>query len=226
MGTLSLTKAGRLFWLGRYTERVFSSLKETKALYDAVVDGVEADYGKYCEKIGIPNVYSSTANFCRMYLADRNSPSSLVSTLGYAYDNAIVLRETIGTDAFSYIQMACNAMDRAISGDFPELELQGVLDYIMAFRGSAEYSLIDETSRTILRTGANVEHLSMALRLEHPKEECRTDCTRLLNRLYKIPLTTDQERVNRLVDDLLDDDSPELDRLTMLSCVEGLFPEV
>lgn len=226
MGTLSLTKAGRLFWLGRYTERVFTSLKESKVLYDATVDGDEADYAGYCAKLGIPNVYQSTANFCRDYLADRSNPCALVSVLGFAYDNAIVLRETIGTETFSYVQLACNAMDKAIAGDCPELDLQDVLDLIMAFRGSAEYSLMDETSRTILRTGANVEHLSLALRLEHDKEECRMDCQRLLNRLYKIPLETDADRLAKLVDHALDHERPDLDRLTMLDCVENLFPEV
>lgn len=226
MGTLSLTKAGRLFWLGRYTERVFTSLKESKVIYDATVDGTEADYIDYCARLGIPNVYTSTANFCRDYLADRNNPCSLVSVLGFAYDNAIVLRETIGTETFSYIQLACNAMDRAIAGNVPELDLQEVLDYILAFRGSAEYSLMDETSRTILRTGANVEHLSLALRLGHDKETCRMDCRRLLNRLYKIPLETDTERMNRLIDHSLDNTQQDLARAAMLDCVENLFPEV
>ena len=226
MGTLSLSKAGRLYWLGRYTERVFTSLKETKVIYDAMVDGTETDYAAYCTKIGIPNVYTSTANFCRKYLADRSTPYSLVSVLGYAYDNAIVLRDTIGTETFSYIQLACNAMEKAISDDYPELDLQSVLDYIMAFRGSAEYSLIDETSRTILRTGANVEHLSLALRLDHPKAEYCIDCKRLLNRLYKIPLEPDKKRLSMLVDHVLDEQKPDLDRATMLDCVEHLFPEV
>lgn len=226
MGTLSLTKAGRLFWLGRYTERVYTSLKESKGIYDKMVDGEEADYVSYCAALGIPNDYTSTADFCKQYLANRTSPCSLVSVLGYAYDNAIVLRETIGTETFSYIQLACNAMEQAISGDYPELELQGVLDDIMAFRGSAEYSLMDETSRTILRTGANVEYLSLALRLKHPKEECRAECERLLNRLYKIPLAADENRRNRLIDHALDETKPDLERLVMLDCVEHLFPEV
>lgn len=226
MGTLSLTKAGRLFWLGRYTERVYTSLKESKNIYDCMVDGGEADYPAYCTALGIPNTFASTEDFFKGYLADRSAPTSLVSVLGYAYDNAIVLRDTIGTETFSYIQLACNAMEKAISGDYPELELQSVLDYIMAFRGCAEYSLMDETSRTILRTGANVEYLSLALRLNHPKEECRIECERLLNRLYKIPLSTDTERRDRLVDHALDETKPDLERLTMLDCVEHLFPEV
>lgn len=56
MGTLSLSKMGRLFWLGRYTERVYTSLKLTRDILDADVDGTEADYAGYCRKTGIPNI--------------------------------------------------------------------------------------------------------------------------------------------------------------------------
>lgn len=226
MGTLSLSKAGRLFWLGRYTERVYAQLKETKKLYDAYVDGNEADYADFCTRVGIPNNYTSTANFCRKFMADRTNPCSLVSVLGYAYDNAIVLRETIGTETLSYVQLACNCMDKAIMGDTPEFDLQLVIDYIMAFRGCAEYSMNDETSRTMLRTGANLEKLDLMLRLDYPVEACRVECERLLNRLYKLPVHPAQDKLNALVDHALDQNKPDLSKWEMLACIEGLLPEI
>lgn len=226
MGTLSLSKIGRLFWLGRYTERVFTSLKATKYIYDRYVDGEECDYNEYCVKAGIPNVYTSTEDFCKSYLSDRNNPCSLVSLLGCAYDNAIVLRDTIGTDTFSYIQLACSAMDKALSSHHPEMELQWVLDDIMAFRGSAEESLMDESSRSVLRTGASLERVDLCLRLDYPDEVCQAECSKLLNRLYKTPLTPDQEKLNRLVDTVLDTEKPRLSKAETLACVESLFPDI
>ena len=226
MGTLSLSKAGRLFWLGRYTERVYTSLKNTRPIYDCYVDGTEYDYAQYCTALGIPNVYTSTEDFCLRYLGDQSSPCSLVSLLYAAYDNAIVLRDTIGTDTFSYIQLACNAMEKALVSTHPEMELQWVLDDIMAFRGSAEYSLMDESSRTILRTGANLERLDLYLRLDYPPDVCRVECERLINRVYKIPLTPDQTNLGLLIDSVLDETKPELPPFELLRCVEGLFPEV
>lgn len=44
MGIISLSKASRLYWLGRYTERVYTGLKKAKPIYDAGVDGREGDY--------------------------------------------------------------------------------------------------------------------------------------------------------------------------------------
>lgn len=34
MGTIGLSKANRLFWLGRYLERVYTSLKATRQIFD------------------------------------------------------------------------------------------------------------------------------------------------------------------------------------------------
>ena len=56
MGIISLNKASRLYWLGRYTERVYTGLKKAKPIYDAGVDGREGDYADYCFRLGIPGI--------------------------------------------------------------------------------------------------------------------------------------------------------------------------
>ena len=112
MGIISLNKASRLYWLGRYTERVYTGLKKVKPIYDAGVDGQEGDYAAYCRCLGIPGHYTDTVDFCKRYFFDRNDPNSLASSLAYAYDNAVVLRDTLTTDTLSYIQLAANAMER------------------------------------------------------------------------------------------------------------------
>ena len=43
MGIISLNKASRLYWLGRYTERVYTGLKKAKPINDAGVDGMEGE---------------------------------------------------------------------------------------------------------------------------------------------------------------------------------------
>ena len=101
MGIISLNKASRLYWLGRYTERVYTGLKKAKPIYEAAVDGREADYAAYCRGLGIPGGYADTADFCKRYFFDRNNPNSLASSLVYAYDNAVVLRDTLTTDTLS-----------------------------------------------------------------------------------------------------------------------------
>lgn len=62
-------------------------------------------------------------------------PDSLISNLNRAYDNAVVLRESIGSEALSYIQMPVYDMENAAKSEVPLLELQQVLDNIHAFWG-------------------------------------------------------------------------------------------
>ncbi|MDR0943935.1 MAG: succinylglutamate desuccinylase/aspartoacylase family protein [Ruminococcus sp.] len=49
-------KANRLFWLGRYNERVLTTLKYILNLYDKSIDS-EIDIDGYCRKLNIPNLY-------------------------------------------------------------------------------------------------------------------------------------------------------------------------
>ena len=59
------------------------------------------------------------------------NPDSLISNLNRAYDNAVVLRESIGSEALSYIQMSVYDMENVAKSEVPLLELQQVLDNIL-----------------------------------------------------------------------------------------------
>ena len=63
------------------------------------------------------------------------NPDSLISNLNRAYDNAVVLRESIGSEALSYIRMSVYDMENAAKSEVPLLELQQVLVNIHAFWG-------------------------------------------------------------------------------------------
>lgn len=63
------------------------------------------------------------------------NPDSLISNLNRAYDNAVVLRESIGSEALSYIQMSVYDMEKAAKSEVPLLEFQQVLVNIHAFWG-------------------------------------------------------------------------------------------
>ncbi len=226
MGNVSLSKASRLYWLGRYTERVYTGLRSVRHIFDVNVDGQEADFADYCRKLGIPCNYSSTADFCQRYFFDTNNPNSLASSLVYAYDNAIVLRETLTTDTLAYILMAMSAMDKASESENPGIPLQWVQDDIMAFRGGCDETIFDDEARAIVKTGASVERVDLYLRLGMDKEKTGREFNRLFNRLYKTALTPDRDRLNVLVDSLLDSDKPDATEWELVSAVEGLFPDL
>ena len=47
MGIISIEKADRLFWLGRYAERVLTTLVAFFDFYDEMIDGDEKAYRIY-----------------------------------------------------------------------------------------------------------------------------------------------------------------------------------
>lgn len=226
MGTLSLSKVGRLFWLGRYMERTYTTIRAIKPIAEAYVDGTEGNYAEYCRRLGIPNIYANTQEFLPRYIFEDNNPNSVVSSLHYAYDNAIVLRETISTETLSYIHMAMHAMKLASESEAAEVELQWVLDDIMAFRGSCCEQIEDDVSRNIINTGTSVERVDLYLRLGYDSHIIKVEMEKLLNRLYKSQMEPDRNKLNTLVSMALDKDAPALSVAEQIACVEGLFPNV
>ena len=223
MGIISLNKASRLYWLGRYTERAYTGLKDVKNIYDTSVDGREADYSTYCRRLGIPCDYSSTSDFCKRYFFDTSNPNSLAASLVYAYDNAIVLRDTLTTDTLSYILLAMSAMEKASNSTNPGVELQWVMDDIMAFRGSCEENIFEEGTRALIKLGASVERVDLYLRLGKEPALVRREFERLFNRLYKAQLAPDKEKLDLLVDSLLDSSKPDCSTFELIDALEGLF---
>lgn len=223
MGIISLNKASRLYWLGRYTERVYTGLRSVKPIYDASVDGGEANYTDYCNRLGICANYADTADFCKRYFFDKTNPNSLAASLVYAYDNAIVLRDTLTTDTLSYILMAMSAMDKAAQSDTPGVQLQWVIDDILAFRGSCEEMIYDEEIRSMIKLGVSVERVDLYLRLGRETDKTRREFERLFNRLYKTQLAPNKEKLNLLVDALLDSSKPDLTTVELVNALENLF---
>ena len=222
MGTVTLSKQNRLFWLGRYTERVYTTIQFLCELYDQIIDGKEVDYPAICRSLGIPCPYTGSEDFCRRYLFDRTDPGSVISSVDNMLGNGMVLRETISPPPLAYLQMAYSAMELAEKSDSPRLELQWVLDDIMAFRGSFDDSVDTETARNITKSGSSVERISLMLRLGTAEDAAlRRELQKLMNRLYKTDLTADPAAMDVITQKAMD--GAEVDRSRLLSSVEGLF---
>ena len=94
MGIITVEKSDRLLWLGRYTERVYTTLKYYFQSADKMIDANPGYYGEFCRKIGIANIYGTRENFLKTYPFDENDPNSILSSLNKAYDNAILMPNT------------------------------------------------------------------------------------------------------------------------------------
>lgn len=77
-------------------------------------------------------------NFIQRYCFDADDMNSIYSNLMCAYDNGITLRESIGSETLSYIQLAVYELNKARVSQSPLIELQKVMDNILAFWGIAD----------------------------------------------------------------------------------------
>ncbi len=185
MGIISVENTDRLYWLGRYTERVYSTIKIFEARFDSMIDMDELEYAEYCKSQDIPNVYSSIEDFATKYVFSLEDHNSIFSNLMRAYDNAIVLREELGSDTLSYIQLAVYAMNQAAISKAPLIGLQKVTDNIVAFWGMADDDIDESQIRNMIRVGKLVERIDLYARLKEKPEKIRREARRLSNRIDK-----------------------------------------
>lgn len=185
MGIISIEKADHLFWLGRYAERVFTTLDMFFKCYDEMIDRNGEMYKIYCEKIAIPDIYGSKEVFVEKYLTDPSDPNSVYSNLVRAYDNAVVCRDEISSASLSYIEMSLTALRR--SGSYaPIFEMQKVTDYLYAFWGSVDDCVENEECRNLMKCGRYVERLDLYMRLDYPYPMIEREFSKFLNRLRRV----------------------------------------
>lgn len=185
MGIISVENTDRLYWLGRYTERVYSTIKIFETRFDSMIDVDEMEYSEFCKSQDIPNVYKSREDFSRRYCFSLEDENSIFSNLMRAYDNAIVLREEIGSDTLSYIQLAIYAMNQAAISRAPLIGLQKVTDNLAAFWGMADDDIDESQIRNMIKVGKLVERIDLYARLKEPPERIRREARRLTNRIDK-----------------------------------------
>lgn len=189
MGIISIEHTDRLFWLGRYSERVYTTLKIFADQYDSMLDLKEKEYKDFCIRQDIPDIYRSAEDFAERYCFDEDDPNSIISNLFRAYDNAVVMREEIGSMTLSYIQMAVYAMNKAKQSDAPIFELQHVRDNIVAFWGIVDDSIDDEHVRSMIKLGKRVERLDLYARMHMDKTELLREAGKLNRRIDRTGLT-------------------------------------
>ena len=186
MGVISLDRADSLFWLGRYTERVFTTVKEFFDYYDRMIDQNEDAYKRFCMKLSIPDVYGNHENFVKDYILDEENPDSIISNMKRAYDNAIVSRDDVSTESMAYLELCLQAIRREKGSPAPVFELQSVVDDIYAFWGSIDDCVLDEENRNIIKCGRYVERMDLYLRLNHSYEEISKEFAKFSNRLERV----------------------------------------
>jgi len=198
MGIISVEQVDHLYWLGRYTERVYTTLNLFAKSFDRMIDSMSEDYKNYCESLDIPNIYESKEDFLRRYPFDESIPDSIISNLNRAYDNAIVLRETIGSDSLAYIQMSIYAMTKAANSDSPLIELQQILDDILSFWGIVDDQIDSEQIRNIIKAGKRIERIDLYARLELDKSRLDREVHRMIPRVLRSGMKYNESSLSKV----------------------------
>ena len=180
--TISSMEANRLYWLGRYAERAYFSLHMLRKCYDKSIDGDESSFAQYDRVMGIdPSEDIGKAHAGILY--NSNDPSSLISCLHKAKDNAIVLRSYITSETLAYIELAVAKIEECAKKEEKNITaLQPVTDYLLAFGGSISERISQSKVRRMLVIGRLIEYIDMHLRFLYPWSHIKDAYERLLEK--------------------------------------------
>lgn len=220
MGIISVEQTNRLFWLGRYSERVYTTLRLYYNSFDMMIDEITDSYTEFCRMVDIPDVYGSKETFKKNYLFDEDNPDSIFSNLNRVYDNAIVLREEIGSEALSYIQLAIYDMNKAKISRAPLIEMQRVIDNILAFWGIVDDSIDSEQVRNIIKTGKRIERIDLYARLGIERKELVREIHRLIPRIERSGMEYRKDKLDKLKELVAE---PEIDYYKIVYEVESIL---
>ena len=219
MGIKSVMNTDRLYWLGRYSERIYTTLKLFSISFDTLIEQYAEDYRSFCESIEIPDIYRDKDDFIDRYAFSPEDPNSIISNLQRAYDNAIELREEIGSETLSFIQIAIYEMNAAKLSDAPLLHFQKITDAILAFWGCVDDQIDDENTRNIIKIGKRVERLDLYARLRKSPGAIQREVNRLAGRISRTDLIYSKDDLQTLKDLAA---APEPDFREIIRIVEQL----
>ncbi len=194
MDIISIDQTDSLFWLGRYVERVCLTLSYLDELYDVLLDLDSKAYQDFCRKLNIPDIYKDDVDFLARYQFDKTNPDSLYSNLSRAYDNGLLLRNTITSSALSYLQMSLDLLQQGeITGAYALLNQQ-IIDYLLAFWGCLDEKVYKTQELSLIKAGRYLERLDMQFRLGAPLSHIEITLTRLERRLRSAKIPFDAEK--------------------------------
>ncbi len=204
---ISANKANRLYWLGRYVERVYMTLHLLRRVYDKMIDGEPTDYEEFWKKLDVSDSYASTSEFRLGMMYDEENASSVLSSLNRAMDNAIMLREDIKSETMSYIEMSIVLMKECrAKAESNITNLQNVTDWMLAFRGSAAQRIESPKILSIIAIGQIIEKIDIMLRFCYCYDRIATQYYMLRNWAKEWPELLD-ENIDKQISEMLQPES-------------------
>ncbi len=201
---ITADKANRLFWLGRYAERVYISLHLLRRYYDKVLDGDIQDLNEYYTCLGVGGDVTREFQISQLY--DLNNICSIATSMALASDNAIILRHDITSESLSYVQMSQALLNECSAIKEKNItHLQPITDHMLAFFGSIDERVFDKRIRKFLKIGKLIENLDLHIRFNYPFFRIDEVYQTLKEYISQVDAVADSKTIERL-DDLLTED--------------------
>ncbi len=189
LALVTASKADNLFWLGRYTERVFTTLNQFFPFYDRVMDTDVDAFRPFARALDLPEDFEDFDAFIQSFLYDEKNPDSVRSAIVYAFNNAVILRPELSSRLLQYVELAMNsiveAADRA-AFDEDIYKHRDIADNMLAFWGGVENSPVDPTLKSFIFVGKYLERIDLYTRFGYSMEELKAPLSKLAG--YIMPL--------------------------------------
>ncbi|MBW3081063.1 circularly permuted type 2 ATP-grasp protein [Bifidobacterium saguinibicoloris] len=171
---VTASKADNLYWLGRYTERAFTTLVQFYPFYDRVMDDNPDAFRPFARALDLPEDFEDFDTFIHSFLYDGTNPDSVRSAIVSAFNNAVVLRPELSSRLLQYVELAVTNITSAAeaSADSSDIYAQrDIADNMLAFWGGIENSAADMTLKAFIFIGKYIERLDLYTRFGMPVEE-------------------------------------------------------
>jgi len=137
MGIISVEHSSNLYWLGRYAERVYTTLDTFFDYHDATIDRDKNSYRDFLERLEIEDKFGNYESFLEGFLYGTDS-FTVDSAFRQAYDNALVTRNVIGSESLAYLELAAHTFRSGRGSKNLRLALMPVMDYLLAYWGNID----------------------------------------------------------------------------------------
>lgn len=175
LALVTSSKTDTLYWLGRYTERVFTTIKRFFPFYDQVMDTDVDAFRPFARALDLPEDFADFDAFIQNFLYDESNPDSVHAAIKAAFNNAVILRPELGSDLLQYVELALtNIVDASRSAGSSSEGLykqRDITDDLLAFWGGIENSTVDQTLKSFIFIGKYVERIDLYTRFGLPKEQ-------------------------------------------------------
>lgn len=189
LALVTASKADNLYWLGRYTERVLTTLNQFFPFYDRVMDTDVDAFRPFARALDLPEDFQDFDAFIHSFLYDEKNPDSVRSAIVYAFNNAVILRPELSSRLLQYVELAMSsiveAADRA-AFDEDIYKHRDIADNMLAFWGGVENSPVDPTLKSFIFVGKYLERVDLYTRFGYSMEELKAPLGKLAS--YIMPL--------------------------------------